>query len=174
MQHLFQVYYVARQLLPSLFGFFISFFSYFLYILYYKFFKKSKNNTYFRKEVATGEGLEPPTVLPATVFKTAPSSSRIPAKCVSTKNNETFLWWGTWDLNPHVLRRQSLNLVRLPFRQSPIFSQNSTSSICLGNTLFILEWREAAMYKLLLFYCLTLFWCGWWDLNPHGIATNGF
>lgn len=99
------------------------FFSSFLYILYYNFFKKSKNNTYFRKEVATGEGLEPPTVLPATVFKTAPSSSRIPAKCVSTKNNETFLWWGTWDLNPHVLRRQSLNLVRLPFRQSPMVNE---------------------------------------------------
>ena len=122
-QHLFRVYYVARQLLPSLFGFFIFFFFYFLYILYYNFFKKSKNNTYFRKEVATGEGLEPPTVLPATVFKTAPSSSRIPAKCVSTKNNETFLWWGTWDLNPHVLRRQSLNLVRLPFRQSPMVNE---------------------------------------------------
>ena len=40
--------------------------------------------------MAIGEGLEPPTVLPATVFKTAPSSSRIPTKYHSVKTIEYF------------------------------------------------------------------------------------
>ena len=39
---------------------------------------------------------------------------------ISQKNGESFLIWCGWrDLNPHALRRQNLNLVRLPISPHP-------------------------------------------------------